>query len=128
MAKATRQGTDGPAIGGVLAVLLFSGIAVAAVATILYRQAAGSGAKPAKADTVVMAQIAFHPSTLVVARGATVTFENDDIAPHNVTADTPRIASGLIPPGKSFRLVVEQPFDYRCTIHPGMDAKIALAG
>jgi len=114
-------------VGGILAVILFAGIAVAAVVTILSRQSKGSS-PPAKANTVVMAQIAFNPKTLTAAKGSEVVFENKDVAPHNVTADDPKIASGTIAPGKTFRLVVQQPFEYRCTIHPGMDAKVVLAG
>ena len=107
--------------------LLFAGLAVAAVVTIVYRQNQGTSA-PAQANTVVMAQIAFNPKTLTAAKGSEVTFENKDVTVHNVTADDPKVASGTIAPGKSFRLVVQQSFDYRCTIHPGMDAKVVLAG
>ena len=113
--------------GGIVAVVLFAGIAIAAVVTILGRQNQGSS-PPAKANTVVMAQIAFNPKTLTAARGSEIVFENKDVAPHNVTADDPKISSGTIAPGKTFRLVVQQPFEYRCTIHPGMDAKVVLAG
>ena len=113
--------------GGIAAVVLFAGIAIAAVVTILGRQNQGSS-RPAKANTVVMAQIAFNPKTLTAARGSEIVFENKDVAPHNVTADDPKISSGTIAPGKTFRLVVQQPFEYRCTIHPGMDAKVVLAG
>jgi plastocyanin len=114
-------------LGGILAVLVFAGIAVAAVVTIVSRQSKGTSA-PAKANTVVMAQIAFNPKTLTAAKGSEIVFENKDVAPHNVTADDPKISSGTIAPGKSFHLVVQQPFEYRCTIHPGMDAKVVLAG
>jgi plastocyanin len=114
-------------LGGIVAVVFFAGIAVAAAVTIGYRQNQGASA-PAKANTVVMAQIAFNPKTLTAAKGSEIVFENKDVAPHNVTADDPQISSGTIAPGKTFRLVVQQPFDYRCTIHPGMDAKVVLAG
>ena len=116
-----------PSPGGVVAVVLFGAIAVAAVITIISRQNRGSS-PPAKANTVVMAQIAFSPKTLTAAKGSEVVFENKDVAPHNVVADDPKIDSGTIAPGKSFRLVVQQPFEYRCTIHPGMDARVVLAG
>jgi plastocyanin len=111
----------------VLAVLVFAGVAVVAVVTIVARQSRGTSA-PAKANTVLMAQIAFNPKTLTAARGSEVVFENKDVVAHNVVADGPKIDSGTIGPGKTFRLVVQQPFEYRCTIHPGMDAKIVLAG
>jgi plastocyanin len=114
--------------GGIVAVLIFAGLAVAAIVTIAVRQNKDSSSPPAKANTVVMAQIAFNPKTLTAAKGSEVVFENKDVAPHNVVADNPKVDSGTIAPGKAFRLVVQQPFEYQCTIHPGMKAKIVLAG
>jgi plastocyanin len=137
LAPVTGTGRDGAAVdaverraslGGVLAVVLFAGLAVVALTTVVYRQSKDSSTAPAKTNTVVMAQIAFKPDTLTVAKGTEVVWENKDLAPHDVTADNPKISSGTLAPGKTFRLVVQQPFEYRCTIHPGMDAKIALAG
>ena len=116
-----------PPIGGSLAVLLFAGLAVAAIATIAVRQSRGTS-PPAKANTVVMAQIKFNPKTLTAKKGSSVLFENKDVAPHNVVSDDPKVNSGTISPGKTFSLVVQQPFNYRCTIHPGMEAKVVLSG
>jgi plastocyanin len=113
---------------GILAVLVFAGLAVAAVVTIAVRQNKDSSSPPAKANTVVMAQIQFNPKTLTAAKGSQVVFQNKDVAPHNVVADNPKVDSGTIAPGKTFRLVVQQPFEYQCTIHPGMKAEIVLAG
>ena len=129
MAQAGRhsEAETRPRIGGTLVVLLFAGLALASVVTILYRQGRGTSA-PAKANTVVMAQFAFSPKTLTVKKGAEVTWENNDVAPHNVESDSPKVDSGLITPGKSFSLVVQDSFDYRCTIHPGMEAKVVLSG
>jgi plastocyanin len=80
-------------------------------------------------DTVVMARIAFAPTTLTVDRGTEVLFRNDDVAPHTVTAEGGgAIDSGVLSPGKSFRLVIEDKFDYFCAIHPQMKAQILLTG
>ena len=116
-----------PRVGGTLVVVLFAGLTLAAVVTVVYRQSRGTS-PPAKADTVVMAQIAFNPKTLTVKKGAAVTWENHDIAPHNVVSTSPKVDSGLLTPGKTFKLVVQDSFDYRCTIHPGMEAKVVLSG
>ncbi|HVD13972.1 MAG TPA: hypothetical protein VNK73_05945 [Actinomycetota bacterium] len=92
-------------------------------------QAAAAGGGGAVAAPVVrMENIAFVPATLTVDRGTEVLFENKDVAPHTVTAQAARIDSGTLGPGKSFRLVVNQPLDYVCTIHPSMTAKILLSG
>ena len=93
---------------------------------------AAEGAQPVAAaaggggGTVKMAGLSFAPGTLTVARGATVVFDNDDTAPHTVTARSGGIDSGVLDPGKQFSLVVTDGFDYFCSIHPSMTAKIAV--
>ena len=98
---------------------------------------AAEGARPAAAaagggggagGTVRMAGLAFAPGTLTVARGATVVFANDDTAPHTVTARSGGVDSGVIDPGRQFSLTVTDGFDYFCSIHPSMTAKIAVSG
>jgi plastocyanin len=91
-------------------------------------QAAAAGGGGAAAPVVRMENIAFVPATLTVDRGTEVLFDNKDVAPHTVTAPRAGIDSGTLGPGKSFRLVVNQPLDYVCTIHPSMTAKILLSG
>jgi plastocyanin len=88
----------------------------------------GGGGGAAAAPVVRMENIAFVPATLTVDRGTEVLFENKDVAPHTVTAQAAQIDSGTLGSGKSFRLVVNQPLDYICTIHPSMTAKILLSG
>ena len=93
---------------------------------------AAEGAQPAAAGgggaggTVKMAGLAFAPGTLTVARGSTVVFDNDDTAPHTVTARSGGVDSGVLDPGKQFSLAVTDGFDYFCSIHPSMTAKIAV--
>ena len=89
-------------------------------------RAAGGGG--AGGGTVKMAGLAFAPGTLTVARGATVVFDNDDTAPHTVTARSGGVDSGVLDPGKQFSLAVTDGFDYFCSIHPSMTAKIAVTG
>ena len=92
------------------------------------------GARPAApaaggaGGTVRMAGLAFAPATLTVARGATVVFDNDDTAPHTVTARSGGVDSGVIDPGRQFSLTVTDGFDYVCSIHPSMTAKIVVTG
>ncbi|HEX3214234.1 MAG TPA: plastocyanin/azurin family copper-binding protein [Actinomycetota bacterium] len=78
--------------------------------------------------TVKMAGLAFAPEALTVARGATVVFDNDDTAPHTVTARSGGVDSGVLDPGRQFSLTVTDGFDYFCSIHPSMTAKIAVTG
>jgi plastocyanin len=91
---------------------------------------AAEGAQPVAAaaggGTVKMAGLSFAPGTLTVARGTTVVFDNDDTAPHTVTARSGGVDSGVLDPGKQFSLAVTDGFDYFCSIHPSMTAKIAV--
>jgi plastocyanin len=90
--------------------------------------ATGGGQAAAAGGTVKMAGLAFAPATLTVAKGATVVFVNDDTAPHTVTARSGGTDSGVLDPGRQFRLTATESFDYFCQIHPSMTAKIAVTG
>jgi plastocyanin len=120
-----------------LVVVLMAGLALAGPVIIVSDQltddapaAAGAaeGAQPAAAggDTVKMAGLSFAPATLTVARGTTVVFDNGDTAPHTVTARSGGVDSGVLDPGRQFSLAVSDGFDYFCSIHPSMTAKIAV--
>jgi plastocyanin len=125
-----------------LVVVLMAGLAVAGPVIMVRDQladreatpSAAEGAQPAEGapaaagGAVKMAGLAFAPGTLTVARGATVVFDNDDTAPHTVTARSGGVDSGVLDPGRQFRLTVTDGFDYFCKIHPSMTAKIVVTG
>ena len=90
--------------------------------------AEGTEAGAAAGGTVRMAGLTFAPGTLTVAKGSTVVFDNDDTAPHTVTARSGGVDSGVLDPGKQFSVTVTDGFDYFCSIHPSMTAKIAVTG
>jgi len=124
-------------LAGILVVLLFLVFAVAGPVVIVWeRLGADAGAGAARegagagvgGNTVGMAGLKFQPGTLTVAKGTTVVFDNDDTAPHTVTARSGGTDSGVIDPGKSFSLVAASSFDYFCSIHPSMTAKLVVTG
>jgi plastocyanin len=90
--------------------------------------AGGGGAGAAAGGTVKMAGLAFAPGSLTVAKGAAVVFDNDDTAPHTVTGRSGGVDSGVLDPGKQFRLTAAESFDYFCQIHPSMTARITVTG
>jgi plastocyanin len=90
--------------------------------------AEGAGPAAGAGGTVKMAGLAFAPGTLTVAKGSTVVFDNDDTAPHTVTARSGGVDSGVLDPGRQFSVTVTDGFDYFCSIHPSMTAKIAVTG
>lgn len=122
------------------AIVVFLALAVGAPVQILRAQAdkdkaeraaAGAAATPDATGTatVKMVSISFQPSELAVRKGTEVVFENDDVAPHTVTAVEPGgVDSGTLGPRKVFKLVINEPFEYVCLIHPSMKGKVVLSG
>ncbi|HEX8135320.1 MAG TPA: plastocyanin/azurin family copper-binding protein [Actinomycetes bacterium] len=116
-------------LAGILVVLLFVGFAVAGPVIMVrdrLRADAGAGAGVGGGNVVAVAGLKFQPGTLAVAKGTTVVFVNDDTAPHTVTARSGGTDSGVIDPGKRFALVAASGFDYVCSIHPSMTAKLVV--
>ena len=105
-------------------------LAVLAVVTIVRENTAEPAAAAAEAegDTVKMEGLEFAPAEITVSRGTEITFDNNDVAPHTVTADDASVDSGVIDPGKAFALVASESFSYHCEIHPSMKAEVRLEG
>jgi plastocyanin len=119
------------AAGWLVVVGLVALLGLSAPVTIVKRQLdlRGPGAAAGEqAATVTMAGLAFAPPELTVARGARVVFRNDDLAPHTVTEAAGAFDSGVLGPGGVFSVRVDNGFEYVCTIHPSMKARIALTG
>jgi plastocyanin len=125
-------GRPAPSRVWLLVVVLMVGLAVAGPAIMvrdrLADQAPAGPAQPAggAAGTVRMAGLTFSPAELSVAPGTTVVFDNDDTAPHTVTARSGGTDSGVLDPGRQFSVAVSEGFDYFCSIHPSMTAKIVV--
>lgn len=76
--------------------------------------------------SVTIKGFAFNPSTLTVARGATVTWTNEDSASHDIKSAN-FISPALIR-GGSFSYTFDQAgtYDYSCGIHPSMKGIIIV--
>ena len=90
-------------------------------------QGAAAGALERKTHTVVIEGTSFQPAQLTVAAGDTVVWINKDPFPHTATS-TGAFDSGAIAPEKSwkFKLVTKGDFDYVCTLHPTMKARVTV--
>jgi plastocyanin len=88
---------------------------------------AGGTARTSRAASVNIANFAFHPPTLTIAKGGTVTFSNSSKVTHTATRNG-AFDSGLIKPGKSVAVRFKQKgtFAYHCEIHPLMHGKIIV--
>jgi plastocyanin len=108
---------------GVVAVafgLMLAGIHSAGVAS-------GPAASVSKVAKVDINNFAFHPPTLTVAKGTSVTFSNSSKVSHTATRGG-AFDTGVIKPGKSFsvRFTQKGTFAYHCEIHPLMHGKIVV--
>jgi plastocyanin len=88
---------------------------------------AGGTAAASKVATVGIANFAFHPPTLTIAKGGQVTFSNSSKVTHTATRGG-TFDTGRIKPGKSVtvRFKRKGTFPYHCTIHPSMRGKIVV--
>ena len=85
-----------------------------------------TGGSSSAGPTVVEKGFAFDPATLEVKVGDTVTFKNEDSAPHNVKIDGKEL--GTQDPGASvtWTAAAAGSFPYSCTIHPSMTGEIVV--
>ena len=86
----------------------------------------GQGTTESAGITVIEKGFAFEPASLEVKVGDTVTFENQDSAPHNVKIDGKEL--GTQAQGASVTWTAEKAgsFPYTCTIHPAMAGEITV--
>ena len=95
--------------------------------------APAAGAQDQQSLSVNIQNFAFDPPNITVAPGTTVTWVNNDSAPHTVTATDPAGAfdSGTLQPGQSFSFTFIQPgttYAYYCAIHPSMTGTVTVTG
>jgi plastocyanin len=100
---------------------------VALAAAALIPTAAFGGGRPASSHTVGLKNVRFHPGTLSINRGDTVTWLWRDHEEHNITfhgVHSRTKTSGSY----ALRFTRSGTFAYRCTIHEseGMRGKIVV--
>jgi plastocyanin len=112
------------AVGATLIILLTSGPTggSSSQASSAAGGAAGSG------TAVEIKGFAFGPDTLNVKQGSSVTFTNDDSAPHTATADDNSFDTGNLNQGDSKTVSFSAPgtIAYTCAIHPFMHGTIVV--
>lgn len=89
---------------------------------------ADDSASAAGDEAIAIQDFAFDPDDLTIPVGTTVTWTNNDGAPHTVTADDGSFDSGNLGQGDTFTFTFEEAgtFTYICKIHPSMTATITV--
>ncbi len=70
----------------------------------------------------------FAPRAINVMPGSIVSWTNEDMTPHTVTADNNLFDAGPISPGDTFENVFDTPGElgYHCSIHPWMTGRVMV--
>ena len=84
--------------------------------------------QPAKTHTVIMEGMVFQPTVITVAAGDTIVWINKDMVPHSATSGTAGFDSKVVEADGSWRTRLERvgDFDYACSFHPMMTAKLQV--
>lgn len=89
----------------------------------------GVVAGPARPGEISIANFAFTPKTMEIARGERVTWRNDDDVPHRIQSGDGRFQpSGVLDTKGSYELAFKDAgrYSYFCSIHPTMTGSIVV--
>jgi plastocyanin len=77
---------------------------------------------------VSIVNFAFTPPEIMIAPGESVTWTNDDGAPHGLEYSDGAPGTDLLLPGASFSRRFDQSgtYDYSCSIHPYMTGRVVV--
>ena len=93
----------------------------------------GGGAKTSGSargfGEVTISGFRFEPTTMTVTRETTISWTNEDSAPHTATADDGSFDTERLNEGDSGEVKFETPgtFEYICSFHPSMRGLIVVA-
>ncbi|CAN5446362.1 hypothetical protein BH09BAC6_BH09BAC6_04480 [soil metagenome] len=108
-------------------------IALAALATVMvvYSCSTNSAVKPTPMGPTASVNIqgfAFAPDTVTIKAGGTITWTNQDSAPHTVTELASLFNSGSMATSQTFKYTFNTPgtFTYHCLIHAMMKSGVVI--
>ena len=105
------------------------GILLASSFTLVLSAHMAHAAVPAKRGAKVsIANFAFAPAEITISPGESITWTNDDGAPHGLEFDDGQPGTDLLLPRASFsrRFVRPGTYDYNCSVHPYMTGRVVV--
>jgi plastocyanin len=104
---------------------------IAAFIAIVSLAARATGARAAEGQggaKVSIADFAFAPETITIAPGDSVTWTNDDGAPHGLEYRDGAPGMNPLLPGASFTRRFDRPgtYEYNCSVHPYMTGRVVV--
>ena len=90
--------------------------------------AGGGDAAAAEGAAVAIEGFAYNPESLTVPAGTTVTWTNNDSAPHTATGEGQVFQSGTLNQGDTFEQTFDEAgeYSYYCEFHAGMTGTITV--
>lgn len=88
----------------------------------------GTAAPPSTSHEVLIDNFTFHPGTVTVSVGTTVTWTNHDDVPHTVVDTEQKFKSSALDTDKQFShtFAAAGTYKYYCSIHPRMTAEVIV--
>lgn len=122
MAIAASRGASSWRIAAVAAALILLAVGVRG-----WVGGVAAGGRAPKTHTITIEGTSFQPDRLTVAEGDSIVWVNKDPFPHTATASG-TFDSGSIDPEKSWKFLAGKKgtFDYICTFHPTMKARLTV--
>jgi plastocyanin len=82
----------------------------------------------ANTGAVTIQNFAFSPASLTVKKGESVTWTNEDSAPHQIVSDNGKFQGPSFSKGQTYSFAFNDAgtFPYHCSIHPMMKATIIV--
>ncbi len=102
--------------------------AIAMIIAVAVTASASCTRRATRSYVITMATVGFQPAELVVDRGDTIVWKNEDIIPHTATARDGSWDSKSIDAGASWRYVADKSgrYSYYCVFHPNMQGTIEV--
>lgn len=84
--------------------------------------------QPSANTAIAITNFSFQPADITIKTGTTITFTNNDSAPHTITADDASFDSGRLATGATFEHTFTQigKVSYHCAIHSSMRGTITV--
>ncbi len=89
-----------------------------------------SGSTASSTDAITIQNFSFHPSSITVAPGATVTVTNKDQVAHTITSSSGAFNTGDVAPGQSKTFTAPNKagsYPYICSIHQYMSGTLKVS-
>lgn len=89
---------------------------------------ASAGSAPADVKIDAKDALVFDPTSITAKVGQVVQWTNAGTVLHNITFDQGCLTDSSFQPSATWEITFSQAgtYSYKCTIHPGMDAKITI--